>query len=232
MKKIFAASLTLATLLAFTACMKIFSPPDKPAPSESSSVPQSEASSSSAPELPPEPSSSTPESAAEKIMQQISGIDTSEIKALADEYFAGREIPEEYYSLLEPISERVSYEIGECTIDGDKAAVKVSVTAVDAQSAINSVMPGAATHLIIMQMTGKDVSNPEKILAEYAADNIKWDELPTIKTDTTLYLVKGADDEWKVDASNPDNLDFLNAVSGGGVEVAKSFQSLVERVAK
>lgn len=224
MKKTFAAFLTMVTLFAFPSCSRMSAPPEP----SSAPAPQSEAPSSSQPES----SSSTPEEAAEKIMRQISKLDAEQVKELTDEYFAGQEIPEEYYSLLKPMSERVSYKIGNYSVDGDTAMVDVSVTAVDAQSAVNSVMPGAAAHIIVMQMTGKDVSHPEQILADYAAANIEWDTLPTIRTDATLYLIMGADGEWKVDASNPDNLGFLNAISGGGVEVAKNLQSFVERVVK
>lgn len=242
MKKILSVLLALVTLLAFSACSRIFAPKTPEAssssaetPSESpseSSAPQSEAPSSSSAPPQEESSEPTPEKAAEKIMEQISDLDMTQVQALADEYFAGQQIPEEYYVILKPISERVSYKIGEYEVTGDTAKVSVTVTSVDMQSALNSVLPGAATHFIIMQMTGKDVSRPEMIFAEYAAENIKWDELATKRTDTYLYLIKGADGEWKVDTSNSENVDFLNAVSGGGVELAKSFQSFVDLVVK
>lgn len=231
MKKIFASLLAFAILLMLPACSKLPAS-QQPSATESSSTPPPKSEASSAPGRSQAESSSTPDAAAEELMQKISDLNADRINELAGEYFSSQQIPEEYYSLLKPMSERVSYKIGNYKVEGDKAMVDVSVTAVDAQSAINSVMAGAATHLIILQMTGKDVSNPEKIIAEYAAANIEWDSLPTIKTDATLYLITGADGEWKVDATNPDNIGFLNAISGGGVDVANNFQSFVDRVAK
>lgn len=223
MKKIFAVSLVLLIVLA--GCFR--KTPQSAAPDSDSSEPAA-VPSASEPE-PPKSKASTPEGAVEELFESIKNMDYDQINELVGQYFENQTLPEEYFLLLKPITERVSYKIGESRIDGDNAMVDISVTAVDAQKAVNSVMPGAVAHLAAMQLTGKDISNPEKIIAEYAADNIKWDSLPTIKTDTTLYLVMGADGDWKVDVSNPDNIDFVNAVSGGAIEVAKDLKSFAER---
>lgn len=228
MKKIFAISLIL--LIVSAGCFRKSQPPvtTELAQPKSSSPPSAE---SSAPEVsePAANRAATPDGAAEELFENISQLNQEQINELVGQYFDGQTLPDEYFCLLKPISEHISYRMGESRVDGDKAMVDISVTAVDAQKAINSVMPGAVAHLAAMQLTGKDISNPEKILAEYAASNIQWDSLPTIRTDTTLHLVMGADSEWKVDASNPDNIDFANAISGGAVDVAKNLKAFADR---
>lgn len=228
MKKFF--TLSLAVLLLFAGCSFFKWPTDRSG--SKSSAEESTPKESSKPESQVSdkaPEEQTPEEVAGELMESISTLDEDTIRALADVYFAGQSVPDTYYSILKPISERVTYEIGNCTIDGDKATVDMTITSVDAQGAINSILPGAVTHLAAMQITGKDMSNPEQILVEYAAKNINWDNLSTVTTDATLHLVKGSDGEWAVDANNPDNLGFANAISGGGIEVAQSLKDLVER---
>lgn len=170
-----------------------------------------------------------PNEAAEEIMESISALDETTIRELADTYFAGQSVPDSYYRLLAPISQRMTYKIGSFETDGDNAVVEMSVTSVDAQSAVNSILPGAVAHLAAMQITGKDISNPEQLLVEYAAKNINWDSLPAVTTDTKLYLVKDDNGEWEVDVNNPENLGFANAISGGGIETAQNLKGVVER---
>lgn len=228
MKKMLVVSLVLLVVL--VGCLR--KSPQNPTPKQPQAEPQPEASATepaSPDPAPPQNKAETPDGAAELLLESISSLNQDKIDELIGQYFGGQTIPSEYISLLEPIAGHVTYKIGESRIDGDKAEVDIAVTSLDAQSAINSVMPGAVAHLAAMQLTGKDVSNPEKILTEYAAKNIKWDKTPTIKTDCTLYLVKGADGEWKADASNPDNLGFANAISGGAVEVANSLKAFADK---
>lgn len=232
MRKVFAIFIILAAVLLvmFSGCLRKIPLPFLPEASQKEPA-DSEPTEPSEPEsTEPEPDKAeTPDGAAELLLESINNLSREQVDELIGQYFGGQTLPDEYFALLMPISERLSYEIGEYEIDGDKATVSVSVTAVDAQSAINSVMPRAVAHLAAMQLTGKDVSNPEKILAEYAADNIKWDEIPTIEKNSTLYLVKGADGEWKVDAANPENLDFANAISGGAIDVANNLKAFTDR---
>lgn len=235
MKKFIIVSLILLLIIAvFVGCLR------KKPQSAASETPQPESqaqpeTSITEPVEPSEPPASapdeseTPEETAKVLLDSLSNLDKGKVDELIGQYFGGQSIPEEYLDLLGPISERVTYKIGDTRIDGDKAEVDIAVTSVDAQSAINSIMPAAVTHLAVMQLTGKDVSNPEKILAEYASENIKWDSIQNIKTDCTLYLVTGADGEWKVDATNPENIGFANAISGGAVEVAKNLKSFADK---
>lgn len=225
MKKTIAIS--LAMLISFAGCSMLqFPKQESNVKSEVVQPPQEPQPDS---ESPPPAVPDTPDRAADKLLSNINELDDAQIDQLAQEYFSMQQFPEEYYDLIKPIAKRVTYKIGSAKIDGDKAAVDVSISAIDAQSAFNSVVPGAIAHLAALQITGKDISSPEKILAEYAAKNIKWDELPTIKTDSTLYLVIGADGEWKVDTNNPDNLEFVNAISGGAVNLAQSLTTFAER---
>lgn len=232
MKKILAISFVM--LMIFAGCSVLKNPaddsdtnsksPDKKTPSSSkeSSKPESSAASKTA-------ENKAPDKVAEELLDNMSSLDEAKIRELADTYFTGQSIPDAYYGVLKPISERMTYKIGDYKINGDKAEVNVTITSVDAQSAISSILPGAGAHLVAMQISGKDISNPEQILAEYAAKNITWDSLPTVTTKATLYLIKGDDGEWQIDSGNPDNYGFANAISGGGIEAAENLKGLVER---
>ncbi len=140
-----------------------------------------------------------------------------------------QEVPDAYLSLLKPITERVKFDVGKVTEENGKAKVEMTVTSVDAESALNSIVPGALAHLAALQLTGKDVSEPEKLLAQYAADNIAWDDAPTKKTETALHLIQDANGEWQIDVANPENVAFANAVTGGAITVAENLRSFLQR---
>lgn len=234
MKKIFAISTILAIviLVVLSGCLRKVPLPFLPDSAQENAA-DTEPDAIAEPESPAEESVEdappAPDAAAAELLESISSLDRAEIDGLIAQYLGAQTLPDEYFALLKPISERLTYKVGTYEIDGDKAAVQVAVSAVDAQSAINSVLSRAVMHLAALQFTGKDVSNPEKLLAEYAAENIKWDEIPSIKTDATLYLVMDANGEWQVDAANPDNLAFANAVSGGAIDAANNLKSYIDR---
>jgi hypothetical protein len=226
MKK--AIAFSLVTLILFAGCSKLFSrdtPSQAPPPSESAP----------APVKPPEPSKpeskpdkTTPQGAAEELLQEIVEIDEDSVKDLAAKYLSSQPVPDAYLELLTPITSRVTYDVGRAVIEGDEARVAITVTSVDAESAIKGVIPGALAHFAALQLTGRDVSEPEKILAKYAADNIDWDKLPTVKTETTLYLMLDENNEWQVNAQNPENMAFIDAVTGGAINVASELQALAQ----
>ncbi len=229
-------AMTFAALIIFTGCsIRISREPSSSAP-EQAPAPAAPPSSSAAPpsSSKPEPSSSapsaaTPEGAAEELINKISNLDDSTVKDLAGQYLSMQEVPDAYLSLLKPITERVEFDVGKVTEADGKAGVGMTVTSIDAESALNSIIPGALAHMAALQLTGKDVSEPEKILAQYAADNIAWDAAPTIKTETVLYLIQDENGEWKVDAANPENVAFANAVTGGAISVAENLRAFLQR---
>jgi hypothetical protein len=226
MKK--AIAFSLAVLVLFAGCSRLFS---REAPSEAppqSSAPPASSKPPEPPEPEKEPDKTTPQGAAEELLDKIVEIDEESVKELAAQYLSSQPVPDAYLELLTPITSRVTYDIGKAVIDGDEARVAVTVTSVDAESAIKGVIPGALAHFAALKLTGRDVSEPEKILAKYAADNIDWDNLPTVKTETTLHLVLDENGEWQVDAHNPDNMAFIDAVTGGAVSVAGELQSLAQ----
>jgi hypothetical protein len=226
MKK--AIAFSLAALILFAGCSRIFS---RFAPSQAS--PPSEAA--PAPAKPPEsskpesePDKTTPQGAAEELLEEIVEIDEASVKDLAAKYLSSQPVPDAYLELLTPITSRVTYDVGKAVIEGNEARVAITVTSVDAESAIKGVIPGALAHFAALQLTGRDVSEPEKILAKYAAENIDWDNLPTVKTETTLYLKLDENGEWQVNTQNPENMAFINAVTGGALNVATELQGLVQ----
>jgi hypothetical protein len=227
MKK--AIAFSLAALMLFAGCSRLFTreaPSQAPPKSEASPAPAPPAPAPSKPES--EPDKTTPQGAAEGLLQEIVAIDEDSVKELAAKYLSSQPVPDAYIDLLTPITSRVTYDVGKATIDGGKARVAIAVTSVDAESAIKGVLPGALAHYAALQLTGRDVSEPEKILAKYAAENIDWDKLPTVKTDTALHLVKGENGEWQVDSQNPENMAFIDAVTGGAITVASELQGLAQ----
>ena len=171
----------------------------------------------------------TPEGAAANLLDEVIHLDRQETETLIRQHMSINEVPESYYSILSQVSRRVKYKIGASRIDESKAEVDVTITVVDAKKAVYGCMPGALAHLAALQIAGKDISEPEVILANYAATNIDWDKMQTVKNDTTLYLVKSRNGEWAPDQSHPGNIDFVNAVSGGAVDLAESLKSFAER---
>ena len=50
--------------------------------------------------------------------------------------------------------------------------------------------------------------------------------LPTTTIKADAHLVKGADDEWKLDVSDESNMPLLNAVTGGSIEMAEKLKEM------
>lgn len=222
MKKIFALLLAGIMLAAFSACFKKELPPE---PETSVSQPEPEASE---PGPPPDPK--TPDGAVSILLDDIRDWDDSVIEKALTDAFPSSEFPQAFADVFKPIAERLEYEVGNSKVEGDNAVVDLSVTAADAKSAVNGALAGGAAYVAIKR-AGGDERSPEELFAEYMTNNINWDDTPTIKTDTTVYLVKGADDEWKVDADNPENMPFLNALSGGAVDLVDDLKSLAGQFA-
>lgn len=214
MKKIFAALLAVLMILSVSACSKkaeqeSFEPEE--------SVPAEET-------LPPDPT--TPDGAAEILLDNISSLKGEDIDAAIQEVFPSAQLPQAATELLKPITERMTYTVGNSKVDGDTAMVDVSITAVDAKSALNSVLAGAAAYTAL-QRAGGNTENPEDLFARYIAEHVDWDKAATIKTDATVHLVKGGDGEWKLDTGNPDNLQLANALSGGAVDLLTDISSMI-----
>jgi len=171
----------------------------------------------------------TPEGATASVLDEVIHLDREETEALIRQHLSIKEVPESYYGILSQVCKRIKYKTGASKIDGNKAEVEVAVTVIDAKKAVYGCMPGALAHLAALQIAGKDISEPEVVLANYAASNIDWDKMQTIKKDATLYLIKNRNGEWTPDQNHPGNVTFVNAVSGGAVDLAQSLKSFAER---
>ncbi|MCL2034639.1 MAG: hypothetical protein FWG94_07905 [Oscillospiraceae bacterium] len=171
----------------------------------------------------------TPDGAAAFVLDEVIHLDREETEAMIRQHLSIEEVPESYYGILSQVCRRIKYKTGASKIDGNSAEIEVNVTVVDAKKAVYGCMPGALAHLAALQIAGKDVNEPEVVLANYAASNIDWDKMQTIKKDTVLYLVKSRNGEWTPDTNHHGNIEFVNAVSGGAVDLAESLKSIAER---
>ena len=171
----------------------------------------------------------TPDGAAAFILDEIIHLGREETESMIRQHLSIEEVPESYYGILSQVCRRIKYKTGAWKINGNNAEVEVNVTVIDARKAVYGCMPGALAHLAALQIAGKDVSEPEVVLANYAASNIEWDKMQTVKKDTALYLVRSRNGEWTPDTNHPGNIAFVNAVSGGAVDLADSLKSIAER---
>lgn len=220
MKKIFLLVLTLLLAAALCSCSWLRS-----LQREEESVP-SAAESRSEPEPQPEPDSATPDGAVAELFESAKAWDTEAI----NEYLpagvdVGNYVPAELQGSLQQVLDQVDYEIGRATIDGDTATVEVTVTAVDAESAMSDAIAAAAAHVVKSQLTGKEVSYIDA--ARVALEAIDIPSLPSKTTTAQAYMVRDGD-EWKLDTSDKNNTPLLNAASGGMVDLYGKFKELAD----
>ena len=196
--------------------------PEPESKSESESARESESEPPAAPE---DDGAEAAKKAVADLLDSLKNWDEDAIDRLMADLVPDGSLPPTYKKVVRPIFESIDYTIGNAKVDGDTAVVDVAVTTVDARSALNKVLSGAVTYVAARQLMGAS-GTPEEHLIDYLADKIDWRNLSTIRTNTSVYLIRGGDGGWKVDASDADNLDFLNAITGGAVEVIKSLQDL------
>lgn len=192
-------------------------------PPEQSSPESSEPGASSSEEVDDEAAAA--KKAVADLLDSLKNWDEDAVDKLMAEMMPDVTLPSTYKKVLRPICESLEYELGNAKAEGGYAEVDVSITSLDARSALNKVISGAVAYVAAKQLMGA-AGTPEEHLIDYLADKIDWRNLSTVRTDATVYLVKAGDGTWKVDATNGDNMGFLDAITGGAVEVIKSLQEL------
>jgi hypothetical protein len=111
---------------------------------------------------------------------------------------------------LPPLLQRLEYELGGSRIVGTTAVVDLQMTAPDVRGLCREMGSEAATMLAVGKLLGApvDLSSAfrRRLRAAAAAE-----ELRTVSTQTSVYFVTGGDGRWKIDLSDPRNLDFFGA---------------------
>lgn len=216
MNKTLCFLLAMLMTLGFASCRKKEKVEEQPISSASASL-ASEAS---------EPDPTTPEGAVVLLVSDVKTWDSEKASTFISQATGRDALPEAYGEVVAPILQRLDISVGNSRITGDTAIVDASVTAVDAQRALSDVLVQAMGY-VALQQAGGNTKDSETLLAEYIVDNVDFSKLSTIKTDCTIHLVEGADGEWKLDMNDPKNLGFLNAASGGMVDLAETMRGLM-----
>lgn len=174
--------------------------------------------------LPPEPD--TPSAAVAGLIDCLKDVDAKK----AGDYVTGKNVNQyigsEYFEALRGVLGRLEYSIIDERSQADSAQVDVVVTAVDLNGVAASMLMEFGKQLALAKLTGGEV-DAAAFVKEYFADKIDPESLSTVDTEATVYLVKDGGGRWKVDLDNEENMDFLNALTGGFVKTLQSLRDLI-----
>jgi|GEM_PF-2075293 len=135
-------------------------------------------------------------------------------------------IGNEYVEILRGVLSRLQYRITDERIDGDTALVEVEVTAVDLTKIAKSMLVDLAKEAALQKIKGSNV-DIAAFLKDYFSNKVDPKTLSTVKTNATVHLIKDAGGKWRVDLDNQENLDFVNALTGGFVETLQSVRDFL-----
>ncbi|MCL2057137.1 MAG: hypothetical protein FWH02_07990 [Oscillospiraceae bacterium] len=113
-----------------------------------------------------------------------------------------------------PILDKLDYRVGNAKTEGLTAEVDLTITAADVKDAVRDLVVEAAGLMALRHFTGLPI-DVEKYALNRLADILREDNLLTVSTNCTMYLIMGGDGEWKIDLSDARNLTVLNAAGGG-----------------
>ena len=154
---------------------------------------------------------SDPKGAVDSYMKACQKLDTEKMY----EYFPGQGTSIENDALGESdidFFSRITYELGETSVDGDKATQKIQITTVD----MATIMTELVTELTAEMLTnlGDSEFDSEAYVNELLAEKLSNPDAKLITTTVTVNLEKNSDGKWII--SSPDqNAEFLDALSGG-----------------
>ena len=119
-----------------------------------------------------------------------------------------------YRGALGPLITRIEFNTRVERISGTTAIVDVSVYAVDLRTALGDLTEHAANYLLHRELEDSPHDWPA-FLAEHVARLEDTNSLIRVMRSAPAHLVMDQGGNWLLDADNPDNRDFYNAVSGG-----------------
>jgi len=132
---------------------------------------------------------------------------------------------EHYRDALAPFAERMEFNVNVERVTGNTAVVDVAVYAVDFEQALGDLTENAANYLVHREL---DSSTPDwpLFLAEYVSRLENIEELMRIQRTAPAYLVQTENGNWVLDAEDPENAAFYNAVSGGLLDLLDKLEQV------
>lgn len=228
-KRILILSLVASMLLGTVACSR---PNDRKNSESEQSTSQKQEIPPSQPSQSPEeiPDPSSPDGALKELLQAAGNWELETVNSyLPTGVTIEKYLPAALEDTTRQVLERMEYTVGDVNTTGNNATVKLKITAVNLDDAVNSAINAVAVYVAAKQFKGETIDNYNEIV-QIISDSIDVSSLPTTTKDTTAYMIKGADGDWKLDLSNEDNLPLLNAASGGAVEIAKKLKDMAENI--
>ncbi|MDL2233162.1 hypothetical protein LJC63_06230 [Ruminococcaceae bacterium OttesenSCG-928-L11] len=172
----------------------------------------------------------TPEAAVTAFMDSV-----REWDAAAASAFLGDAVPGNYADILcnlvlAPTLEKLDYTLGNSRITGRSAVVDISVTAADLKGCAGDLLAEAAGCAALAKLTGLPI-DVEQYVTGRMETYMHPDNLTTIRTDTSVYLLLGGDGAWSIDVTDLRNLRFLEALTGGMVALEEPIRALSSEIA-
>ena len=133
-----------------------------------------------------------------------------------------------YHNILAPALARMELTVGAERIQEDHAWVDVAVTAVDMGGALGNLSADAASYLVNC-MINHSQANWSEFLEEYLSTASAEDML-RVRRDATVFLTRDAAGKWRIDATDPQNREFCNALTGGLLDVLEQLEQLITPV--
>ena len=167
-----------------------------------------------------------PKEAAANIIESIKGID------LQSASFADNE--NKYLSIIQQnvfpaMLSKIEYAIGNAKVSGRSAMVDIKITSADIDGICADILAKTAKALFLKNILSLSV-DIDGFLINQINNSLSAEQLKTISTNTTVYLVPGGDGQWKLDLSDKRNLLFFNALLGSPdipEPVAKAVAALI-----
>jgi hypothetical protein len=178
------------------------------------------------PEPEPEPDPGTPEGAMSGLLDSAKEWDAAAIGDYLPEGSAITSlVPAEFEGVVSSLLSRTEYTVLDSETNGDAATVEVELTAVDAGEALEDAISGIVAEIAMGQLTGEPIDDYAALI-DKSIQSIDVDDLPTRTTTATAYMTRGADGDWELDTKDTSNLPFLNAATGGAMDVAQQLTDL------
>lgn len=166
-------------------------------------------------------SAKTPKDVTESFLKSVQSFDEKAISELT----AGGNIMDKGENATNPnamdflksITKKMKYSVGDTTEDGETAKVKVHIENVDVSAIIQQYLMSAISGALSQQSTTLSESEQLSKMKEEIDKSDKF-----IQKDIEVQLKK-VDNQWKIDGSENANNDLYNALTGGMLDLAKSF---------
>lgn len=131
---------------------------------------------------------------------------------------------EQEEKLAKAIFKNLDYNITSTTQEGDKATVKVTVTAADLPKIFSKTVSDSLATAIASALSSEDDSDDkeqEKLIMQNLINSVNAPDAPKTTTDIEISLVKGDNKKWLIEADD----ELASAITGN---IDKAFSSLVE----